>query len=273
LAANLKSQGKKVRPIRVTLSAETVETIHRLLCDEFATTSDPISPPGLRDIVLLESAISRQHTGSGDQLKYHDAIQNVASLMYGLCNNHPFFNGNKRTALVAGLVHLDQNGFVLTEVDQDDLYRLMRRIASHHYSKRRIGADVVADPDTEVQAITSWLESHCRTLLHGEKPITYRQLYDIVEGFGYRLGDKRHNHIEILKKSTWLFGERWRCVHKIPCPGDSRIATMNEIKTARKVLNLTHEDGVDSYSFYGEQTVINSFIVQHRSILKRLAKT
>jgi len=273
LAANLKSLGKKARPIRATLSGETVETIHHLLCDEFASTPDPISPPGLRDKVLLESAVSRQHTGVGDRLKYSDAIQNVASLMYGLCNNHPFFNGNKRTALVAGLVHLDQNGFVLTEVDQDDLYRLMRRIASHHYSKKRMGGDVIPDPDAEVQAIASWLESNCRPLQHGEQSITYRQLYTIVEGFEYRLGDKRHNYVEVLKKSSGFFGEKWRCVHKIPCPGDSRTATINEVKMARRALNLTNEDGVDSYSFYGEQTVINNFIVQHRSILKRLAKT
>lgn len=273
MSANLKSLKRRIRPISATLTTETVENIHSLLCEEFETTSDPISPPGLRDIVLLDSAVSRQHTGSGDRLKYSDAIENVASLMYGLCNNHPFFNGNKRTALVAGLVHLDQNGYVLTEVDQDDLYRLMRRIASHHYSRRKIGSDVVADPDVEIQAITSWLESHCRPLQHGEQSITYRQLYAIIEGFGYRLGDKRNNYVEVLKKKKGLFGDKWQCVHKIPCPGDSRSATINEIKTARRVLKLTNGDGVDSYSFYGERTVIGNFIVQHRSILKRLAKT
>ena len=46
---------------------------------------------------LLESAIARQDAGFAGQLKYPTAVVNAATLGYGLCLNHPFHNGNKRT--------------------------------------------------------------------------------------------------------------------------------------------------------------------------------
>jgi len=77
---------------------------------DFAGTGDPIAPPGVRSMTLLESAVSRQHTALGGRLKYADPVSSAATLLYGICSDHPFHNGNKRTALVAMLVHLDDTG-------------------------------------------------------------------------------------------------------------------------------------------------------------------
>ena len=96
-----------------TLSAEDVLQIHEILVADFQESGDPISPPGVRSVSLLQSAVGRQTTGIGSVLKYPDPIFNAATLLYGLCNDHPFHNGNKRTALVAALVHLDRNKFTL----------------------------------------------------------------------------------------------------------------------------------------------------------------
>jgi hypothetical protein len=41
---------------------------------------------------LLGSAVSRQESGYGSLLKYHDPILNAATLLYGLCNDHQFHN-------------------------------------------------------------------------------------------------------------------------------------------------------------------------------------
>jgi death-on-curing protein len=250
-----------------------VLAIHEQLTLEFASTEDPISPPGVRDHGLLESAVSRQHTGSADILKYSTAYSSAAALMFGVCNNHPFYNGNKRSALVAGLLHLDRNNLVLENVTREDLFRLMMRVASHHYSQRSLGKDVVPDPDNEIAAIAGWLQSSAREIKRGERSIPYSELYRIIQKFGFRLGSKKHNHVEVLqRKKTWL-GEKWDCIYKLPCPGDSRIVQINELKVVRRALRLTEEDGVDSESFYETRIVIDGFITAHRQVLRKLART
>ncbi len=114
-----------------TLSIEDVLQIHEFLVEDFAESGDPISPPGTRSLDLLASAVFRQDTSIGNTLKYPDPIGNAATLAYGLCNDRPFYNGNKRTALVAMLVHLDKNRLALFETSQQDLYEMILGVADH----------------------------------------------------------------------------------------------------------------------------------------------
>jgi len=63
---------------------------------------------------LLESALARpQATFEGVDL-YSDLWTKAASLMHSLVQNHPFIDGNKRTALVATGLFVELNGFELT---------------------------------------------------------------------------------------------------------------------------------------------------------------
>jgi death-on-curing protein len=65
---------------------------------------------GLRDEGLLESAVAApQATFAGGPLM-QDAVEIAAAYLFYLCRNHPFVDGNKRTALAACLVFLDANG-------------------------------------------------------------------------------------------------------------------------------------------------------------------
>ena len=66
--------------------------------------------PGLRDRGGLESAAARPAmTFGGDDL-FPDLAAKAAALMHSLVMNHPFVDGNKRTALAACLVFLEANG-------------------------------------------------------------------------------------------------------------------------------------------------------------------
>jgi death-on-curing protein len=66
--------------------------------------------PGLRDATLLESAVAApQATFEGEPL-LADPIEIAAAYLFYLCRNHPFVDGNKRTALAACLVFLAANG-------------------------------------------------------------------------------------------------------------------------------------------------------------------
>ena len=42
--------------------------IHEVLVRDFAFNGDPIDPPGIKSIALLESAVGRQFTGIGETL-------------------------------------------------------------------------------------------------------------------------------------------------------------------------------------------------------------
>lgn len=68
--------------------------------------------PGLRDQGLLESAVAAPQASFGGELLIRDPVEVAAAYLFYLCRNHPFVDGNKRTALAAALVFLQQNGML-----------------------------------------------------------------------------------------------------------------------------------------------------------------
>jgi death-on-curing protein len=72
---------------------------------------------GLRDIALLESALNRPL----NKWSYESAElpELAAAYAYGIARNHPFVDGNKRTALLAMYTFLGVNGvdFIVAEAD------------------------------------------------------------------------------------------------------------------------------------------------------------
>jgi len=70
---------------------------------------------GLRDEALLESAVAApQATMMGEPL-FTDPIEMAAAYLFYLCRNHPFLDGNKRTALATCLVFLSENDLLPEE--------------------------------------------------------------------------------------------------------------------------------------------------------------
>ncbi len=74
---------------------------------------------GVRDETLLESALARpqQHHTYGDPPP--DLAELAASLAYGLARNHPFVDGNRRTAHACYRTFLLLNGFELAATDEE----------------------------------------------------------------------------------------------------------------------------------------------------------
>jgi death-on-curing protein len=73
-------------------------------------------PAGVRDLGLLEAALFRPQTGY-----YADLIEEAAALWESLAQNHPFIDGNKRTAFAATYTFLAINGARIT-ADADNAY-------------------------------------------------------------------------------------------------------------------------------------------------------
>lgn len=64
----------------------------------------------LRDRALLESAVAQPMAAFDGQFLNEDLFAMAAVLLLSLVKNHPFVDGNKRTALLAALTFLDLNG-------------------------------------------------------------------------------------------------------------------------------------------------------------------
>ncbi|GEP52734.1 death-on-curing protein [Flavobacterium noncentrifugens] len=74
------------------ISIKEVEIIHNILIDKFGGSK------GIRDLGLLESALARPYaTFDGNDL-YPNAIEKAAAILESIIINHPFIDGNKRTA-------------------------------------------------------------------------------------------------------------------------------------------------------------------------------
>ena len=68
--------------------------------------------PGIRERSLLESAVAAPKATYGGEPLIEDPIEIAAAYLFYLCRNHPFIDGNKRTALAACLVFLSLNGLL-----------------------------------------------------------------------------------------------------------------------------------------------------------------
>ncbi len=88
-------------------------TDYLTLADVLAIHADQIDryggSQGVRDLGLLQSALYRPQTGY-----YTDLIEEAAALWESLSQNHPFVDGNKRTAFAATYTFLVINGAKFT---------------------------------------------------------------------------------------------------------------------------------------------------------------
>lgn len=99
-----------------------VEKIHDILIERFGGAK------GIRDKGILESAIGRPfQTFDGKDL-YPDPVDKAAAIFESIVSNHPFVDGNKRTAYVLMRLILKRNQLDI-EVDQDVKYDFVIKAA------------------------------------------------------------------------------------------------------------------------------------------------
>lgn len=90
---------------------------------------------GIREQGALESAVARPQTGY-----YADLVEEAAALCESLLQNHPFIDGNKRTAITATAVFLRLNDYDLVFVDREMYDWLMNLYETSRVSKVAIEA-------------------------------------------------------------------------------------------------------------------------------------
>jgi len=90
------------------LSVEDVLQIHA------STMEQEGGLAGVRDHGLLDAAVAMPRQQFGGLYLHEDPAAMAAAYLFHLAKNHPFQDGNKRTAVMAAFVFLESNGIELT---------------------------------------------------------------------------------------------------------------------------------------------------------------
>ena len=107
----------------VHLSIDIVREIHAEVIKQFGGLN------GVRDENLLASAVLTPQSSFGGKSPYADVIEVAAAYLFYICKNHPFLDGNKRTAMTAAIVFLRLNG-IEPLPDSAEWEKLMLDVAS-----------------------------------------------------------------------------------------------------------------------------------------------
>ncbi len=126
----------------VWLEMDAVLALHDMQLAAFG------GPAGVRDAGLLESALYRPR----NVLFYETAAPSLARLAaayaFGLVENHPFVDGNKRTGLVVSFTFLKLNGQRMT-ASEEDTYQTFINLASGALSEEALADWISANSQRE----------------------------------------------------------------------------------------------------------------------------
>lgn len=100
--------------------------VHEVLIDKFGGSQ------GIRDLSLLESALSRPFQTFDQKDLYSSPIDMAAALIESILINHPFIDGNKRIGYVLMRLLLMDYGFDI-KATQDEKYDFVIKIAKGDY--------------------------------------------------------------------------------------------------------------------------------------------
>ena len=119
--------------------SEVVQAVHAMLLAEHGGGA------GVRDKALLESALARAEQKYSYQ---PDAsiFELAAAYSFGIAKNHPFIDGNKRTAFTIAALFLELNGHLLTAPEPEATI-IFENLAGGLLSE---------------EALASWFEAHSR---------------------------------------------------------------------------------------------------------------
>ena len=115
------------------ISISQVLDIHQDEINSFGGTS------GVRDEGLLDSALAQAQATFGGELLHPTIYDQAAAYLYHLAMNHPFIDGNKRTAFAVMDTFITLNGYTLN-LSQEQAYNLVIQVVQKEISKEELSA-------------------------------------------------------------------------------------------------------------------------------------
>ncbi|WP_373325929.1 type II toxin-antitoxin system death-on-curing family toxin [Sporomusa paucivorans] len=113
------------------LSVSDIIILHQKVIDKTGGSH------GIRDIGLIESAVSRAYATFGGNDLYESVEAKIAATAYSLVGNHGFVDGNKRIGIAAMLLLLQLNGYKL-QYSQQELIDLGMGLAAGNLDENDI---------------------------------------------------------------------------------------------------------------------------------------
>ncbi|WP_223257472.1 type II toxin-antitoxin system death-on-curing family toxin [Phormidesmis priestleyi] len=92
---------------------------------------------GVRDEGLLDSALAQPQATFGGEFLHSTIYEQASAYLYHISRNHPFIDGNKRTACAAMEAFLELNDYELTLSDEEE-YQLVIEVAQGNMTKDEI---------------------------------------------------------------------------------------------------------------------------------------
>jgi death on curing protein len=113
------------------LSLERVLALHAYQVEHFGGDAGVLNPG------LLESALAQPAASFGGAYLHEDLASMAAAYLFHICKNHPFADGNKRTATHAAVVFLELNGHEL-DLPLDEAEQLVLGVAEGKVEKEEV---------------------------------------------------------------------------------------------------------------------------------------
>jgi death-on-curing protein len=124
----------------IWINKSTVIITHNFLIDRHGGSH------GIRDEALLDSALAKPiNLYAYEQGDIYDM---AASYSYGIAKNHPFIDGNKRTAFMTAYTFLGLNGLLLEVTDGEAVVMTV----------------ALANGEMPVEGYTQWLRDNCKPI-------------------------------------------------------------------------------------------------------------
>lgn len=124
----------------INILLDDILDFHQQLTDKYRMEN------GIHDINLLQSAVNAPFQSFAGQDLYPTIFDKASRLCYGLTKNHPFNDGNKRTAIHSMLIYLGLNDIFLN-YDNIELENIIIDIASSKMT---------------YEELTQWLQDHTK---------------------------------------------------------------------------------------------------------------
>lgn len=198
-----------------------------------------------------------------------------------MIKNHPFFDGNKRTALLLALWQLYRAKRTPASIQRDFESLAVATAGStlDKYDPRRFASYIKKDsrPDADVHYIADRFRAWTRQEDKEIYIVTFTELDRLLRKFGFRLGKPDSNYINVIKTETkrrYLVGPKINVettVLNIGFPSWKKEVGASTMARVRKACNLTPEHGVDSAVFFRDFEPMQSLIDLYYEPLRRLA--
>ncbi len=281
---NIKTQKDNI----IVLSTEELVNLHKQLSfhpDILALNPEPIRPAGVKSIDLLDSAINRQLTGSGEYYKYDNRFLNCATLVYGITCNHAFHNGNKRAAFLSLMLHLYKNGYVIDpDTRHHEIYEFLRSIAAHtldsfsedrdfkgFFKEKKIKGRKLT-VEEEVLFIEYWIKKNSVAKNNISKPVRWTVLKKQLENFNIEVYEDHSSRKFKLIRRTSKFVIFNRKIEK-DYPHDGIYCYPKILRQIRMDFNLLKSDGFDDNSLFSEDIFVDDTIITYKRVIYKLSLT